>query len=90
MPTFTAALAPRFLAPHEIVPETFDTLVPIATTTAPSLKSAHLALAEAIDRYIVEHSIPIPAGIVFLHDEDEIVATVAVVPRERALRHRRN
>ena len=90
MPTFTAALTPRFLAPDEVTPETFDILVPIATTTASDLESAHIALAGAIESHIAKHSIQIPAGIVFLRGEDEIVATMAVMPWERALRHDRN
>ena len=78
MPRFTACLTPRFLAPHEVTPETFDVIVPIATVTAPDLRAAHSALADTVDDYITQHSVSMPAGLVFVQDDDAIVASILV------------
>jgi len=78
MPRFTAALTPRFIPPHEVTPETFDVMVPVATATARDVRSAHAKLANAIDDAVGTLPVGSARGCVLVQD-DAIVATLAVV-----------
>ena len=82
MPRFTAALTRRFIPPHEVTPETFDVLIPVATVTAKDMASASARLAPAVDDAVEDLRIGLPCGYVLVRDDDAIVAT-SLVPKRR-------